>query len=48
MILKIRQSSEKKEAMIGAKIARQVPAAGRFLCNVRKSFNRTLNRTKLA
>jgi hypothetical protein len=30
MILKIRQTSEKKEAIIGAKSARQVPALVNF------------------
>jgi hypothetical protein len=39
MILKIRQNSEKKEAIIGAKSARQVPALGDFCVACEKRVN---------
>jgi hypothetical protein len=39
MILKIRQASEKKEAIIGAKSARQVPALGDFCVACEKRVN---------
>jgi hypothetical protein len=39
MILKIRQTSEKKEAIIGAKSARQVPALGDFCVACEKRVN---------